>query len=238
MPLKVRPLLEGVLVDLFGTLVPDGPRSSRAPHLHEMARILGADPVAFERDWAGSLDERCRGSLGTLEQTIGHTAGRQGIVPPADRLRLAVETRLSFTRSQLESCGPVLPALDALRSAGLRLAVVSDCSEEPVRLWSSVALGQRIETRVFSCVEGFCKPDPRMYERALDRLGLSADRCVYVGDGGSRELTGAESVGLSAFLYRFPQERTDVDTRYDPDIEWKGTTLGDLRDLLALGRPR
>lgn len=233
---KARPEFEGVLIDLFGTLVPAGPRVSRAPHLHQMAGTLGIDPVLFEKDWAGSFEERVSGHLGTLEETIRRIARRQGIDPAPDRVRRALETRLAFTRSLLESCGPVLPGLDALRTAGLRLAVVSDSSEEPVRLWPSIALGRRIETTVFSCVEGFCKPDPRMYQRALERLKLSADRCAFVGDGGSRELSGAESVGLAAFLYRFPDEPTGRETRYDPDTEWKGVTINDLSDLLTSHR--
>jgi putative hydrolase of the HAD superfamily len=85
-------------------------------------------------------------------------------------------------------------------------------------------------------VEGFCKPDPRMYKLALERLRLPADRCAFVGDGGSRELSGAESVGLAAFLYRFPEEPTGLEARYDPDTEWKGRALNDLSDLLTENR--
>jgi putative hydrolase of the HAD superfamily len=231
---KGRPRFDGVLLDLFGTLVPAGPRVSRAPHLHQMARILGADPVLFEREWAESFADRVNGRLGSLEETIRSIAGRQGVAPTPEGVRSALETRLAFTKVTLEACGPVLPSLDALRSAGVRLAVVSDCSEEPVRLWPSIALGRRIQTTVFSCVEGFCKPDRRMYARALERLGLTADRCAFVGDGGSRELSGAESAGLAAYQFRFPEGPGGTEARYDPDTGWKGVVLEGLDDLLKL----
>jgi putative hydrolase of the HAD superfamily len=233
---EARPAFAGVLVDLYGTLVAAGPKSSRAPHLHQMARILDVDPVRFERDWSGCFAERMTGSLGSLEETVRSIAGRQGVDPPPARVSQALEARLTFTRAHLEACGPVLPGLDSLRAAGIRLAVVSDCSEESARLWPSSTLGRRIGTTVFSCIEGFCKPDPRMYRRALERLGLSAARCAYVGDGGSRELTGAESVGLTAFLYRFPDDPKEEDVRYDPDTTWTGPTLSDLTDLLTQAR--
>lgn len=201
-----------------------------------MARILEANPVVFERDWAENLGQRVNGELGSLEETIRRISKRQGVEPSSDRINQAVKIRLSFTRSHLEACGPVLPALDALRAAGVRLAVVSDCSEEAPRLWASTALGRRFQASVFSCEEGFCKPDPRMYRLALQRLDLPSNRCAFVGDGGSHELTGATAVGLAAFLYRFPGDVTSPDSRYLPDTEWKGPPLSSLQDLLTIIR--
>lgn len=225
-----------MLLDLFGTLVPAVPRVDRVSHLHRMAQILGADPVTFEREWSTSFRERVAGRLGPLHETIRQIAERQGVRPTEDAVRIAMTMRLDFTRSQLDACGPVLPALDALRAAGVRLAVVSDASEEAPLLWPSCALGRRIVATVFSCQEGFCKPDPRMYFRALTKLELRAEQCAYVGDGGSRELTGAEAVGLTAYLFRFPEDYSGGDVRYDPDTEWKGTTLHDLGELLTIIR--
>jgi putative hydrolase of the HAD superfamily len=228
-----RAPFEGVLLDLYGTLVPAGPRASRAPHLFAMAQLLGAEPGRFENDWATSLGDRVFGRLGSLEDAIVNIAGRQGLLPSPERIQQAVDVRLAFCRSTLESCGPLLPQLDALLGAGIRLAVVSDCSEETARLWSASLLGQRIKATAFSCVVGTCKPDPRMYRLALQQLGLPADRCAFVGDGGSRELTGATEVGLTAYRYRFPGDRGLPDSRYDPDTEWRGPMLEDLRDLLS-----
>jgi len=201
-----------------------------------MAQILNVDAATFERDWAGSFRERVNGQLGSLEETIRWVAERQGVRPSADEVRRALEARLEFTRFQLNACGPVLPAIDALRAAGVRLAVVSDASDEAASLWPSSPLGQRIATTVFSCQQGFCKPDPRMYLRALAKLELPAVKCAYVGDGGSRELTGAEAVGLAAFQFRFPEDHSGPDPRYDPDTNWKGVELHDLGELLTMTR--
>lgn len=223
----------GALLDLFGTLVPASPLATRAIHLQEMGRRLGVDPVVFERAWARSFRERCLGKLGSVEQTIRTLARQQGVDPTQRSVEEALELRLAFSRGQLESCGPVLPDLDALRAAGVRLVVVSDTSGEVPRLWPSAPLAARFAATVFSCQEGFGKPDARMYRLALERLGLSADECVYVGDGGSRELTGAVAFGLAAFRYQFPGTPPGPGDVYDLDSDWKGPTLGRLRDLLA-----
>jgi putative hydrolase of the HAD superfamily len=229
---KVREL-RGALLDLFGTLVPSSPTGSRAAHLQEMGRLLGVDPGTFEREWAASVRERMLGRLGSVEETIRTLAGRQGVEPPEASVRRALEVRWAFTRGQLDSCGPVLPALDGLLRAGMRLAVVSDTTGEVPRLWPDCPLASRFSATVFSCEEGFGKPDPRMYRLALERLALASDDCVYVGDGGSRELTGANAFGLRAFRYRFPGPPAGPGDVIDPDTEWTGPTLSSLTELLV-----
>lgn len=44
--------------------------------------------------------------------------------------------------------------------------------------------------------EGIQKPDPAIFERCIERLGVEADACLYVGDGGSNELEAAQRLGM------------------------------------------
>ena len=39
--------------------------------------------------------------------------------------------------------------------------------------------------------EGIQKPDPAIFERCIEKLGVEADACLYVGDGESNELEAA-----------------------------------------------
>lgn len=225
------PGFRGVLLDLFGTLVPASNREARLPHLFAMAKAVGADPARFEHDWSDS-DARFTGSLGSLEETIRRLAARQAVDAASPAVDRAAAIRLEFSRRALEAAEPVLPALDALREAGLRLALVSDTSDETPRLWPQVPLSRRFDAAVFSCEVGFCKPDPRMYQRALEGLGLRASDCAYVGDGGSHELTGATAVGLRSYFYRFPGQPATPEYRFHPETDWNGPVLRDLRELL------
>jgi putative hydrolase of the HAD superfamily len=226
---------DAVLIDLWGTVLPYADESDRRENLAEMARILGADTERFTEAWIRSIGDRCLGSLGTLEETVGGFARDQGVEPTREAVARAVRCRLEFSRGSLDSAGPVLPALDALRRAGLRLAIVSDSTEETVRLWPESPLATRFDHTAFSFDLKSCKPDPRMYRSALEALAVRPSRVAYVGDGGSRELTGAEAVGLTAFMYRFPDLHQEA-RRFDEDVEWRGTRLTDLRKLLALNR--
>ncbi len=50
---------------------------------------------------------------------------------------------------------------------------------------------------------GMKKPDACIYEEALRRFGISPDECVFAGDGGSRELEGAN---LPPYIFVFSAE--------------------------------
>ena len=47
---------------------------------------------------------------------------------------------------------------------------------------------------------GCVKPERAIYENCLEKLGLPAAECLFVGDGGSNELVGARDVGMSTVL--------------------------------------
>jgi putative hydrolase of the HAD superfamily len=228
------PPFDAVLFDLFGTLIPTGLQRTRIENLREMGRILEVDPAQFADRWLASFDQRARGEFGSLEETIARISAGLGGHPSPSSVARAAEVRLGLSRKLLEAGQLSLSALDELRAAGVRLALVSDTSDDSVRGWPASALALRFEVTVFSCVERVRKPHPQMYSAALERLHLPPARCAFVGDGGSRELTGAEAVGLTAFQYLFPGEDPGAAYRLDTDEEWRGRRLHDLRELLPV----
>ena len=61
-----------------------------------------------------------------------------------------------------------------------------------------LSLQDLVDVPIFSCVEGLIKPDSAIYELACDRLGVDVSDAVFVGDGGSDELCGADAAGVKA----------------------------------------
>jgi HAD superfamily hydrolase (TIGR01509 family) len=86
-------------------------------------------------------------------------------------------------------------ALDDLRQRGIALAMVSnwDCAlaEQIERL----QLGHLFRTVVASAVAGVEKPDPRIFQIALERLAVEPGRAVHVGDEANDE-QGAAAAGM------------------------------------------
>lgn len=86
---------------------------------------------------------------------------------------------------------------------------------------------------MFSVQVGLKKPDAAIFLLACERLGVEPTDCVYVGDGDSNELPGAEAVGMRAVRLVVP-DHAEAQV-FDP-IRWTGACLTDLRDVLALAR--
>ena len=62
-----------------------------------------------------------------------------------------------------------------------------------------------------------------------DRLAVLPDECLYVGDGGSMELTGASALGMDVVLIRTPYDTVNGDRE-----EWQGTRISSLNEVVSL----
>jgi HAD superfamily hydrolase (TIGR01662 family) len=91
-------------------------------------------------------------------------------------------------------------ALETLRGAGFRLAVVSNSEGTVEAMLEEVGLRPFFETVVDSSVVGTVKPDATIYRIALDRLEIAPADAIMVGDSPTADVHGAQVVGLSAVL--------------------------------------
>jgi putative hydrolase of the HAD superfamily len=90
----------------------------------------------------------------------------------------------------------VVDALRVLRGAGLALACVSDWDVGVKEELDRAGVGSFLDVVVSSAEVGAKKPDPRVFETALERLGVGPARAVHVGDGDG-DRAGAEAAGLA-----------------------------------------
>jgi putative hydrolase of the HAD superfamily len=94
----------------------------------------------------------------------------------------------------------VPPALDALRAAGYRLGIVSNWEPRLPQLCASHGILDHFEFVVSSESEGYVKPHPRLFERALELAGVAPGEAVHVGDSYPEDVEGARGVGIQAVL--------------------------------------
>jgi putative hydrolase of the HAD superfamily len=88
--------------------------------------------------------------------------------------------------------------LEGLKDRGIKLGLISNCTEEEVQSWPGSKLAPYFDEVLFSYETGCAKPDPQIYELACSRLGVEAASCIFIGDGGSQELDGAKAAGMLA----------------------------------------
>ena len=112
----------------------------------------------------------------------------------------------------------ILAALDELRRARYRMGLVSNISLRPDLMRADLermGLAKYLDAMVFSSEVGLRKPDSRIFQEALDRLGVEPQETVFVGDRLYDDVSGAQAVGMRAVLTR--QFRQEDDPDYAPD---------------------
>jgi len=197
-----------------------------------MAKALSAPVDNFTRMWASTFSDRATGLFETIEANIEYICGALGCPVIDAKIKAATDIRLRFVQRTLKPRLGILNVLKQLKADGYKIGLISDCSPELPNLWPSTPFALLIDATVFSCQEGVRKPDPRIYRFACQRLGVTPHDCLYIGDGSSRELTGAAAVGMQALLLRVPYEDTHDTYHIDMD-EWAGPSISDLRDIVA-----
>jgi HAD superfamily hydrolase (TIGR01509 family) len=192
--------------------------------------LAAAEPHAKRRlDDGGTIGTTTDASRGWLYfDLILDEAG----VPLSSATRAAlVELHAYHQRSNLWDLVPddVVPALTALRRAGLGLTVVSNANGTLCRLFDRLGLTPLVDSVLDSCDHGVEKPDPGFFLIALDRSGAHPDSTIHVGDLYHVDVVGARSAGLRGVLL-------DVAGLYGHVDSPRVRSLGELVTEIEQGR--
>ncbi len=71
------------------------------------------------------------------------------------------------------------------------------------------------EVLSISCEVGYLKPHPRIFQHALDALGIEAEEAVMVGDSLRADVGGAKALGMTAVLKRYNAAKAETDPEKD-----------------------
>jgi putative hydrolase of the HAD superfamily len=156
----------------------------KAEIAHYLAHHLdGRDAESLDR-----LRDEC---AAVLQQALGDFAA--GVDP-------AVVKQAMLDAIHFDAYADAAPALRALRDGGLRLVVASnwDCSLPEVL--AEAGLLHLVDAVVASAVAGAAKPDPRLFEAALEAVGCRSSEAIHVGDSLENDVAGATAAGIAPLL--------------------------------------
>jgi HAD superfamily hydrolase (TIGR01549 family) len=226
--------IETLFLDAGGVLVvPNWVRVAGALERHGVhvgaPSLAAAEPHAKRRldigDTIHTTTDNERGGL--YFNLILEEAG----VPPTPATDAALAEVYEYhARENLWELVPdgVPQALAALRSRGLKLVVVSNANGRLRHMFARLGLAERVDVLFDSFEEGVEKPDPRLFQIALERSGARPETTLHVGDLYYVDIVGARAAGLRAVLL----DAAGLYEGYDcPRIG----SLGALVDLLAAG---
>ena len=194
--------IDGILFDLGGTL--DGPGRPWVDRFVAAYREAGvAVPAERLRDacHAGTRAAYAEPSIAgyDLRATVAVHVGAQLAhlrVANPDGARRIVDLFVGSTMAALDESRAVLERL-ARRYA---LGVVSNYSGNADRVLTDAGMGDLLTVVVDSSVCGLSKPDPAIFALAVARLGVPAQRALFVGDSLAQDIVPARTAGLRTAL--------------------------------------
>lgn len=199
-----------ILFDLDGTLLPmDQDQFIRhyLGALSEYMTPLGFDPRQFIKTiWTGTAKMFQNNGSETNEQVFwDNFMNTYGV--EARRYEPIFENfyRTDFLKVQA-SCGVNLRAsgtIQKLKSMGYKIVLATQpifpaIATETRMQWAGL---DRNDFEIYTTYENshYCKPNPAYYQEILDKLGISADECLMVGNDATEDMV-AETIGIKVFL--------------------------------------
>lgn len=225
---------QAVIFDLYGTVVDE----LRYPHrqevkyqrmMSELTATLGVRVEDFKRVWFDPSHRRNVGELRPMNATLAYLCGVLNVDVSKEQLDRAAAVHREYIRRSLRPREGVLETLSKLRDTGLKRGLISNCNSDTSDLWPSTPFSTLFDAALLSCDVGMNKPEPGIYRLACERLGVEPNGCLFIGDGGSGELTGATSVGMDAVLIRAPDDTENGDRE-----DWQGTRISSVEEALSL----
>lgn len=143
-----------------------------------MDRLKGKerDPFVFVRQMAHAIDPQIPDEL----------------IERATRFRIERMKKAVTTIPEAN-----ITTLKKLKNQGMKLGLLSNADASEMAGWNESPISALFDSTVFSCEAGFVKPEKEIYEISLQQLSAHPKECVFVGDGGSRELEGAKVLGIT-----------------------------------------
>ena len=223
-----------IIFDLYGTLVDDlrYPDRQEVKYLRwssEAACILGVRSEDFVQAWSDTVLRQSVGEIGTSREAYAFICDKFDVDVSDGQLGGAVAAGLKYVNRALTPRAGVVEALAKLRDDGVKIGLISNCLADTSMLWPETPLAPLFDVAVLSYEVGLMKPDPGIYTLACNRLGVEPNDCLFIGDGGSGELTGATNVGMDAVLIRAPDDTENGDRE-----DWRGARISSVAEVLGL----
>ena len=219
-------MIKAVIFDMFETLV--SLFIGRTYFGEDIGADAGVDPEAFRLLWHESEYARTVGSM-TIEEGIAKGLESFGINSP-DLVKTIASHRLDNLKDTFDNIPDESEQLlIELHKRGIKIGLITNTFSDERDMIRACKLFKYFDATRISFEQGVCKPDPSMYKSIMEEFDVKPEECLYVGDGGSRELFVARDLGMKALqatwfhhlafephipcplLDEFPQGKTQLD---------------------------
>lgn len=214
--------MDAVLLDLYDTVA----RTHWGRLSERIAEGIGITKAELHRGYDRTRSARAVGTYGSREGDMRAVVEASGADPEPELLERLLELEDDFLTWGVELWDDALPVVSELRARGVQTALISNCSHSTRPIVDRLGLEDAFDEVLLSFEVGAHKPEPRIYEEALRRLGdVAPARAVFVDDQPDY-CDGAAAVGIVPYLIvRDEEALVETDGR---------RVIRDLRPLLAV----
>lgn len=227
---------EACLIDVYSTLL----SCDFVAHRAELPLLAGLSIQAFGEGYSQVGPALGIGQL-SKAQGFERILRDGGIEPRPELVRALVDLDRELLLRSARLYDDALPFLRAVKARGIKIAIVSNCSEHTRDLLESNGVAELADALVLSCEVGAEKPAAQIFTRALDELGVPARGAVFVDDQPAF-CAGAADLGITAVQIvrgepdgKTPDGKTPDGRTPDGKAPTPGTTVvRSLADVTAL----
>jgi putative hydrolase of the HAD superfamily len=182
---------EACLVDAYDTIVTCDFSVLR----RELPVLAGLSEDHWNDDY-GRLSPLLNDGRMSKAAAFGEILRARGLEPRAELVREMVKADQELLIANSQLFDDTIPFLESLRARGIKIAIVSNCTENTRPMLVSLGVAALADALVLSCEVGAAKPAADIFRCALDRLGVTADAAVFVDDQPGY-CAGSVAVGIS-----------------------------------------
>lgn len=156
---------------------------------------------------------------------------------------LPIAEELSFLYDYARVCNKRRPhmkeTMQALLDMGLKLGIVSNIISTSFvpHILREYGIEGSMECVVMSREAGCRKPDSRIFQIAMEQLGVSAAETAYVGDTISRDVLGARNAGLALMIQIRNPVIAHRDAHLKPGAHLPDHIIDELNEIPGLIQP-
>ncbi|WP_049904522.1 HAD family hydrolase [Natrialba asiatica] len=193
---------QAVFWDIGGVILElESVRAAHATVIEEFVERneLDVSTVEAVETWRSAVGEFFRERDGT-EFRAARDGYAKGFEAVAGESLATGEWRPAFEETVQSAIEPVPGAVDAIeRLAGrdLHVGVISDVDDDAGReMLARFGVRKRFDSITTSEEVGRTKPDPEIFETALEKAGVEPTRSLMIGDRYEHDVKGADEVGM------------------------------------------
>ena len=186
-------MIKAVIFDMFETLI----THFKSPLYFgkQIAEDMDIPEAKFREIWDPTDYARTIGKM-TLEEVF------EQILRDSDKYDAELVRKLADRRTACKvECfshlhEEIVPMFEELKKQGYKVGLLSNCYFEEATVIKNSMLWNYFDVAYLSCEQGMAKPEEEFFLRCTDALLVEPSECLYVGDGGSKEVETAGRLGM------------------------------------------